>query len=88
MTKREMQLLNAFNSVLEAGLLGYNGELKSELRQLCVELERAAEDLPGAEVRSILLSAQGYYRAGDYRAGASELSRASRAWWREVTARY
>lgn len=84
MKRRDIELLGSLSYVLECGVLGYNGELKSALSKLCSELEVPEQDVPSPEVRSKLQNAYASYRGSDYRKGASELAGASSAWWREV----
>lgn len=84
MKRRDLELLGSLSYVLECGVLGYNGELKSALSALCSDLEVPEQDTPSLEVRSKLRNAYASYRANNYRQGASELTGASSAWWREV----
>ena len=83
MSPHGLRLLNWLTTVLECGLLGYNGELKSELARLCTDVADASDaDVAQRElVLSQLEAALASYSSGDYAAGASLLSRASRTWW-------
>jgi hypothetical protein len=82
--RRQLEHLRSLSYVLECGVLGYNGELKSALGELCSDLELPEQGLPSLEVRSKLQNAYASYRGNDYRKAASELAGASNAWWREI----
>jgi hypothetical protein len=87
MTKQALELFDALSYILECGLLGYHGELKTELNRLCESvLKTTAQDAPSDEICAMLLTARDCYWRNDYERGASELSRASRAWWRGALA--
>lgn len=88
MTPHGFDLLDRLSNALECGLLGYNGELKSELHHVCGSVAQAAdEDVPRrAQVLGELRTALALYERGDYRGGAGMLSRASRIWWSAVLA--
>ncbi|MFP7722803.1 hypothetical protein [Lysobacter sp. A3-1-A15] len=83
MSPNGLRLLGDLSNVLEAGLLEYNRELKSSLRRLCGDIAQASDlDVPRRQlVRAELDKALALYESGDYRGGASMLSRSSRLWW-------
>jgi hypothetical protein len=83
MSPHGLRLLNWFSTVLECGLLGCNGELKSQLSRLCQDVAAASDhDVAQREmVLSQLQMALASYTSGDYRSGADMLCRASRTWW-------
>ena len=76
--------LDDLAAVLESAALGYTGELKSELRDLCERIDGRAPGYASDVVQRALPDLQAAlaaYRGRRDGEGAGILSRVSRTWW-------